>query len=86
MPLASLATQTVTLPSGQQLVVPKLVHEMCSFILDKVETEGIFRKGGSRSRQNEIRVCCNKIYLIISRKKNKEYIFLVVVRCRMYFK
>lgn len=51
-----LPMQTVTLASGQQLVVPKLVHELCSFILTKVETEGLFRKGGSKARQNEIRV------------------------------
>lgn len=51
-----LSTQIVTLPSGQQLVVPKLVHELCSFILTKVQTEGLFRKGGSKSRQNEIKV------------------------------
>ncbi|KAK9687853.1 RhoGAP domain [Popillia japonica] len=55
-PLSSLTTQTVTLPSGQQLVIPKLVHELCSFILTKVHTEGLFRKGGSKSRQNEIRL------------------------------
>ncbi|KAI4467626.1 rho gtpase activating protein 11a [Holotrichia oblita] len=54
-PLSSLTTQTVTLPSGQQLIIPKLVHELCSFILTKVHTEGLFRKGGSKSRQNEIR-------------------------------
>ncbi|KAF2885228.1 hypothetical protein ILUMI_20947 [Ignelater luminosus] len=58
-----LPMQTVTLASGQQLVVPKLVHELCSFILTKVETEGLFRKGGSKARQNEIRLsldagCC----------------------------
>ncbi|KAI4467645.1 rho gtpase activating protein 11a [Holotrichia oblita] len=55
-PLSSLTTQTVTLPSGQQLIIPKLVHELCSFILTKVHTEGLFRKGGSKSRQNEIRL------------------------------
>ncbi|KRT83583.1 hypothetical protein AMK59_4696, partial [Oryctes borbonicus] len=55
-PLSALTTQTVTLPSGQQLVVPKLVHELCSFILTKVDTEGLFRKGGSKCRQNEIRL------------------------------
>ncbi|GJQ76282.1 hypothetical protein Trydic_g2012 [Trypoxylus dichotomus] len=54
--LSALTTQTVTLPSGQQLVVPKLVHELCSFILTKVHTEGLFRKGGSKNRQNEIRL------------------------------
>lgn len=48
--------QTVTLVTGQQLKVPKIVHELCSFILSKVETEGLFRKGGSKSRQNEIKV------------------------------
>lgn len=56
MPLQNLNTQTVTLENGRQLNVPKLVHEMCSFILTKVETEGVFRKEGSKSRQNEIKV------------------------------
>lgn len=56
VPLQNLPMQIVTLPSGQQLVVPKLVHELCSYIMSKVSTEGLFRKGGSKSRQNEIKV------------------------------
>lgn len=60
--------QTVTLASGQQLIVPKLVHEMCSYVLTKVCTEGLFRKGGSKSRQNEIKVSvcvCLKVQLFL---------------------
>lgn len=48
--------ETVTLLSGQQLVVPRIVQQLCAFILKNVETEGLFRKGGSKSRQNEIKV------------------------------
>ncbi|XP_017777488.1 PREDICTED: serine/arginine repetitive matrix protein 1-like isoform X2 [Nicrophorus vespilloides] len=51
-----LPMETVTLPSGQQLVVPKIVNDLCSFIITKIDTEGLFRKGGSKSRQNEIRL------------------------------
>lgn len=56
MPLSSLPQQTVTLTSGQQLEVPMLVHDLCSHVLTKIETEGLFRKGGSKARQNEIQV------------------------------
>lgn len=58
-----LPTQTVTLETGQQLKVPKIVHELCSFILTRVETEGLFRKGGSKSRQNEIRVSFVRLFI-----------------------
>ncbi|KAF5304786.1 hypothetical protein FQA39_LY09563 [Lamprigera yunnana] len=51
-----LPMQTVTLKTGQQLIVPKLVSDLCLFILSKVETEGLFRKGGSKARQNEIKL------------------------------
>lgn len=54
--LDSLPQQTVTLTSGQQLIVPEVLHKLCTFILARVETEGLFRKGGSKSRQNEIKV------------------------------
>ncbi|XP_022904499.2 rho GTPase-activating protein gacN-like isoform X1 [Onthophagus taurus] len=56
VPLQTLPMKTVTLVSGQQLVVPKILDEMCSFLLTKVKTEGLFRKGGSKSRQNEIKL------------------------------
>jgi len=46
----------VTLSNGQQLVIPKRIQELCTYILSKVETEGIFRKEGSKSRQHEIKV------------------------------
>lgn len=51
-----LPVETVTLPSGQQLLVPKIVHELCSFIVMQIDTEGLFRKGGSKNRQNEIKL------------------------------
>ncbi|XP_031354296.1 rho GTPase-activating protein 11B-like isoform X1 [Photinus pyralis] len=54
--LCLLPMQTVTLASGQQLVVPKLVDDLCSYILTKVTTEGLFRKGGSKARQNEMKL------------------------------
>lgn len=56
VPLQNLENETVTLQNGQQLVIPKRLFEMCSFILIHVETEGLFRKEGSKSRQNEIKV------------------------------
>ncbi|XP_044263931.1 rho GTPase-activating protein gacJJ-like [Tribolium madens] len=59
VPLRSLSTETVTLKTGQQIAVPKLVHELCSFILAKVSTEGLFRKEGSKVRQNEIKLLLN---------------------------
>lgn len=62
VPLQNLENETVTLRDGQQLVVPKRLYEMCSFILNHVEIEGLFRKEGSKSRQNEIKV--GKIYTL----------------------
>ncbi|EFA06966.2 rho GTPase-activating protein 11A [Tribolium castaneum] len=59
VPLRSLSAETVTLKTGQQIAVPKLVHELCSFILAKVSTEGLFRKEGSKARQNEIKLLLN---------------------------
>ncbi|XP_056639254.1 uncharacterized protein LOC130446807 [Diorhabda sublineata] len=60
VPLANLENETVTLRNGQQLVIPKRLYEMCSFILSNVDTEGIFRKEGSRSRQNEIKLLLDR--------------------------
>ncbi|XP_045483068.1 rho GTPase-activating protein gacN-like [Harmonia axyridis] len=57
--LGLLPTQVVTLSDGQQLLVPIVVHELCSFILKKIDTEGLFRKEGSKSRQNEIKLSLN---------------------------
>ncbi|XP_066144058.1 rho GTPase-activating protein 11A-like isoform X2 [Euwallacea fornicatus] len=56
VPLHRLETETVTLLNGQQLTIPKRIHDMCSFILSKVQTEGIFRIEGSKSRQHEIKL------------------------------
>ncbi|CAG9764719.1 unnamed protein product [Ceutorhynchus assimilis] len=55
VPLVNLETETVTLTNGQQLIIPKRVHEICSYVLTKVQTEGIFRREGLKSRQNEIK-------------------------------
>lgn len=60
MPLQQLETETVTLTNGQQLIIPKRIHEMCSYILSKVQTEGIFRKEGSKSRQHEIKLSLDR--------------------------
>lgn len=60
VPLQNLETETVTLTNGQQLTIPKRIHEMCSYVLLKVETEGIFRKEGSKSRQNEIKLLLDR--------------------------
>ncbi|XP_066258989.1 rho GTPase-activating protein 11A-like isoform X2 [Euwallacea similis] len=56
VPLHRLETETVTLLNGQQLTIPKRIHDMCSYILSKVQTEGIFRMEGSKSRQHEIKL------------------------------
>lgn len=60
VPLVNLENETVTLRNGQQLVIPKRLYEMCSFILSNVDTEGIFRKEGSRSRQNELKLLLDR--------------------------
>ncbi|KAH1001122.1 hypothetical protein HUJ04_013373 [Dendroctonus ponderosae] len=60
VPLDGLATETVTLPNGQQLIVPKRLQEMCTYILSKVQTEGIFRKEGSKARQHEIKLSLDR--------------------------
>ncbi|XP_050510477.1 T-cell activation Rho GTPase-activating protein-like [Diabrotica virgifera virgifera] len=62
--LSKLENETVTLRNGQQLVVPKRLYEMCSFILSKVETEGLFRKEGSKNRQNKIKASLNRGYML----------------------
>ncbi|KAJ3649137.1 hypothetical protein Zmor_020895 [Zophobas morio] len=54
-PLGALPTEIVTLKTGQQIAIPKLIHQMCSFILTKVTTEGLFRKEGSKARQGEMK-------------------------------
>lgn len=56
VPIQNLENETVTLENGQQLVIPKRLYEICSFILIHVDTEGLFRKEGSKSRQNVIKV------------------------------
>lgn len=63
VPLQNLENETVTLKNGQQLVIPKRLYEMCSFILINVDTEGVFRKEGSKSRQNEIKVSSFKFHM-----------------------
>ncbi|CAH1992424.1 unnamed protein product [Acanthoscelides obtectus] len=60
VPLQNLENETITLKNGLQLVIPKRLFEMCSYILTKVDTEGIFRKEGSRSRQNEIKLSLDR--------------------------
>ncbi|KAJ8984599.1 hypothetical protein NQ317_006061 [Molorchus minor] len=50
-----LDTEDVMLKTGQVLPVPMLVHDLCEFLLENVETEGIFRKAGSTSRQANIK-------------------------------
>ncbi|VEN39770.1 unnamed protein product [Callosobruchus maculatus] len=60
VPLQNLENETITLKNGQQLVIPKRLFELCSYILTKVDTEGIFRKEGSKSRQNEIKLSLDR--------------------------
>lgn len=59
IPLSQLPVHTVTMASGQQLQVPKVIDELCLIVLGKAETEGLFRKAGSKARQTEMQVISN---------------------------
>uniref|UniRef100_A0A1I8PFX7 Rho-GAP domain-containing protein n=2 Tax=Stomoxys calcitrans TaxID=35570 RepID=A0A1I8PFX7_STOCA len=52
--LHTLQLSDAILANGSVVQIPKFVVDMCNFILDRVETEGIFRKAGSSIRQKEI--------------------------------
>lgn len=56
LPLSKLDFTDVKLSNGSASRVPKFVSDACLRILDHIETEGLFRKAGSSSRQKEIRV------------------------------
>ncbi|XP_050311629.1 LOW QUALITY PROTEIN: rho GTPase-activating protein 11A-like [Anthonomus grandis grandis] len=60
VPLQNLEIITVTLTDGQQLIIPKRIHEICTYVLSKVQTEGLFRREGSRSRQQEIKLSLDR--------------------------
>lgn len=44
------------LSNGSSCQIPTFVSNACSYIMDHIEAEGLFRKAGSSSRQKEIRV------------------------------
>jgi len=54
--LDSLPKQPVLLKSGGVVDVPCFVVDLCQAIRKHFDTEGIFRKAGSSSRQKEIKV------------------------------
>lgn len=55
VPIQKLHKSPVQLKTGQVLAIPKIVQELCEQILENVETEGIFLKSGSRSKQVKIK-------------------------------
>ncbi|KAJ8963931.1 hypothetical protein NQ314_005260 [Rhamnusium bicolor] len=54
--LKRIQTENVTLTTGQTVSVPKFVPELCEFILQNVETTGIFRLAGSCFKQQKIKL------------------------------
>ncbi|RXG71985.1 Rho GTPase-activating protein 11A [Armadillidium vulgare] len=55
---------TVSLENGSPVSIPKFVEEASNLIRKNVNTEGLFRKGGSAQRQNEIKLLLNKGYIL----------------------
>ncbi|KAL7642950.1 UNVERIFIED_CONTAM: hypothetical protein RMT77_006239 [Armadillidium vulgare] len=55
---------TVSLENGSPVSIPKFVEEASNIIRKNVNTEGLFRKGGSAQRQNEIKLILNKGYIL----------------------
>ncbi|RXG60746.1 Rho GTPase-activating protein 11A [Armadillidium vulgare] len=55
---------TVSLEDGSPVSIPKFVEEASNLIRKNVNTEGLFRKGGSAQRQNEIKVLLKKGYIL----------------------
>lgn len=56
VPLHHLDHEIVLLNCGTAVEVPSFVARACSYIKQHIETEGIFRKAGSTSRQKELKV------------------------------
>uniref|UniRef100_A0A182Q5S1 Rho-GAP domain-containing protein n=1 Tax=Anopheles farauti TaxID=69004 RepID=A0A182Q5S1_9DIPT len=54
-PLHALELTDVLLANGGIVQIPVFVSNACQFILENVDTEGLFRKAGSTKRQAEIR-------------------------------
>lgn len=54
--LDCLPTENVILKSGATAKVANFIAEACDNVLRNVDTEGIFRRPGSASRQDEIMV------------------------------
>jgi hypothetical protein len=56
VPLHHLDHEVVLLKCGTTVEVPGFVARACSYIKQHIETEGIFRKAGSASRQKALKV------------------------------
>ncbi|KFB48489.1 AGAP013292-PA-like protein [Anopheles sinensis] len=54
-PLHTLELTDALLANGGIVQIPLFVSNACQFILDHVDTEGLFRKAGSSKRQQEIK-------------------------------
>ncbi|XP_058055574.1 uncharacterized protein LOC131206984 [Anopheles bellator] len=54
-PLHTLELTDVILANGGIVQIPLFVSNACQFILENVDTEGLFRKAGSSKRQRDIR-------------------------------
>ena len=66
-PIQSNKLIDVTLENNSSVQIPIFVARACSRILEGVQTEGIFRRGGSQIRQKAIRVSIYKFFLNICR-------------------
>ncbi|XP_035903817.1 uncharacterized protein LOC118508282 [Anopheles stephensi] len=55
IPLHALELTDVMLASGGMVQIPLFVSNACQFILENVDTEGLFRKAGSTKRQQQIK-------------------------------
>ncbi|XP_021923090.1 uncharacterized protein LOC110831423 isoform X2 [Zootermopsis nevadensis] len=64
VPLHHLVHEVVFLNFGTAIEVPCFVARACSYIKQHIQTEGIFRKAGSTSRQRELKasVECGKMF------------------------
>ncbi|KAG5869511.1 hypothetical protein JTB14_035109 [Gonioctena quinquepunctata] len=55
VPLEKLTPETVTLMTGFEVAVPKVLHELCEYVLANVDEEGVFRKQGCNARQARVK-------------------------------
>ncbi|XP_023705411.1 uncharacterized protein LOC111863376 isoform X2 [Cryptotermes secundus] len=82
VPLHHLDHEIVLLNCGTAVEVPSFVARACSYIKQHIETEGIFRKAGSTSRQKEL-----KAFLDSNKKFGPEHHVIDVANVlKMFFR